>query len=51
MNDKFIPYGEEWEKELQKRPKKFLIEFIRNLLLEKKEITNALIDAQNGESK
>lgn len=29
MNKDYIPYGKEWEKELMKLPKKFLIELLR----------------------
>lgn len=29
MEDNYIPYGPEWEKEMMKLPKKFLINMIR----------------------
>lgn len=31
MQDNYIPYGPEWEKELMKTPKKFLIDMIRRI--------------------
>lgn len=36
-DDEYIPYGPEWEKELMKTNKKFLIEMIRSIHLKRKE--------------
>lgn len=35
--DSYIPYGPEWEKEMMKLPKKFLIELLKKALTEKNE--------------
>jgi hypothetical protein len=37
-DDKYEPYGEEWEKELMRWSKKNLVEFIKKLLKEKKRM-------------
>ena len=33
MEKEFIPYGIEWQKELKSKPKDFLVDFLRNSLI------------------
>lgn len=42
MNDTYIPYGPEWEKEVSKLPKKILVEMLRKSHL-KREAAEELI--------
>ncbi len=46
MEDNYIPYGPEWEKEMMKMPKKLLIEMIRKAktMEEKKSLAELLLE-------
>lgn len=51
MNEKYTPYGPEWESQMMKLPKKFLIAQLRNICLEQSElsrITDAMCQDLRG---
>lgn len=44
MNENYVPFGEEWKKEMMQIPKKTLIELLKNALVEKQPgISGAII--------
>lgn len=49
MNKKiYIPYGEQWEKELLRIRKKEIIKMFRDVCLERDELQDELYDSING---
>ncbi len=43
----YVPYGPEWEKEMMKWNKKRLVEFLKNVISEKKLYSIATVDTQS----
>lgn len=35
--ENYVPFGEEWEKEMMKLPKKFIVEMYRKVCMEKQQ--------------
>jgi hypothetical protein len=46
--DTYVPYGPEWEKEMMKLPKKFIIDMLKKALTEKKQSNES--DSQHSKS-
>ena len=53
MEKDYVPYGEEWEKEMMKLPKKMIIELFRKLAMEGKRChdCNGELISRQGKSK
>lgn len=43
MNENYVPYGEEWKKEMMKIPKASLIDLLKHALVEKKQSSNVVV--------
>lgn len=48
MSNIYIPYGEEWEKELLKVKKKDIIKMLKDVCLERDELQEELYNSING---
>lgn len=46
-NTGYIPYGEEWKKEMKKLTKEFLIEMLKRAHLERQRLEERLIQKEN----
>ena len=43
--ENYVPYGDEWKKELMKTTKSFMVDFIRKLLIKQQELEGKILNS------
>jgi hypothetical protein len=42
--ENYVPFGDEWKKELMKTSKSFMVDFIRKLLIKQQELEEKILN-------